>query len=149
MKTIAPHDRWQALQAHLQRPADPRGRAIGPGAFNQHATYCRISSLGDAAPPHPLAGRALARHQTEIGHQLARALEAAYIADLGHKGHRGQKRHPTQGLISLDHRRHRPGLDHLSDLLVQALQSRLGILDRLPVLAQDEILGRMLEDEFG
>jgi hypothetical protein len=108
-----------------------------------------VASLGDAAPPHPLAGRALARHQTQIGHQLARAVEPAHIANLRHKGHGGDKRDTAEGLISLDYRSHRPGGEHIGDLLRQALQTGLRILNPLSVFPQDEILGRMLEGEFG
>jgi hypothetical protein len=34
-------------------------------------------------------------------------------------------------------------------LLSQPLEAGCGILDRLPVLAQNQILSRMLKDEFG
>ena len=81
-----------------------------------------------------------------LGHQLPWALEAAHIADLGHKGHGGQQRYPAHGLISLDDRRHRPSRNDISDLLRQPLEAGLGILDRLPVLAQNQILSRMLKN---
>ena len=39
--------------------------------------------------------------------------------------------------------------EHIRDLLRQALQTGLRILNPLSVFTQDEILGRMLEGEFG
>ena len=52
----------------LQHPALAGWEAIGPGTFNEHASYPTGAGLGDAATPDLLAGRLLARHQAEIGH---------------------------------------------------------------------------------
>jgi hypothetical protein len=43
------------------------------------------------------------------------------------------KGYTAEGLIRLDHRSHRPGGDHIGDLLRQALQTGLRILNPLSV----------------
>ena len=54
-------------------PADARRMAIAPGALHQNAPCPTVAGLGDAAAPDPVAGGMLARHQAQLGHQLARA----------------------------------------------------------------------------
>src|SRR3954464_11484090 len=77
-----PDDRGQALLSDLQRPAQASRVTVGPGALDQHPARSRVAGLGDGAAPDLSAGRAFRGHQTEIGHQLTRGLEAAHIADL-------------------------------------------------------------------
>ena len=80
-----------------------------------------------------------------ICHELARAVEAAHVADLGHESDCGQKGHATQGLVGRHHRCHGPRAHCPCDLLGQALEPGLGVCDCLAVLRQHEMLGGMLE----
>lgn len=80
------------LRRRLLKPiqlclTNPRRMTLGPCALDQHMADPAVAGLGDTAAPDRLAGRALARDETEITHELARALETAHLADLGRKCH--------------------------------------------------------------
>src|SRR3954467_15397152 len=94
-----PDDRRQALLSDLQRPAQASRVTVGPGTLDQHPARSRVARLGDGAAPDLSAGRAFRGHQTKIGHQLPRGLEAAHIPDLRHEGNRRQKGDTAQGLV--------------------------------------------------
>ena len=75
-----------------------RRHPVSPGPLNQHTPGQRIAGFGNAAATDATTRRVLARHQTKIGHQLARVNEAVEIADFCHNGHRGYKGNPAHRL---------------------------------------------------
>ena len=48
-----------------------------------------------------------------------------------------------------DHRRHRPGGQELLDLALQTLEPRLGVLDRVDVVLEHDLLGGAVEADRG
>src|SRR5215212_3265831 len=129
-------DLRQAGLTLLQKPGQPGREAVGPGALEEHPADSRVPRLCDAAATDPVAGRVLAGNEAEVGHELARGLEAAHIPDLGRKGDGSQERDTPKGLVGFDHRRHRPGGDHLGDLPSQPLEPRFGSTFALLVLTK-------------
>src|SRR5690348_17905409 len=53
----------------------PRWMPIGPSSLHQHTPGAAVASLGNRPSLDALPRRSLRWHQTQIGHQLARALE--------------------------------------------------------------------------
>ena len=139
----------QPLEPGPQGLADPGGVAVGPGGFDQGPAGASIAGERQARAPDRVAGRALPRNQAEERHQLGRRVEAAHIADLGREGHRDQEGGAAHRLVGLDDRRHGPGRHDRGELLVQAMQPLSGILDRVDLLLEDDLLGRVLEGLTG
>src|SRR3954470_24308349 len=71
-----------------------------------------------------------ARHQAEIGHQLASIGEASKVADFGHHRDRNDESDPAHRLERRGDRRHRPGRHQLLDLPRQPVASAFGILNQ-------------------
>src|SRR5277367_159254 len=93
---------WQLFLPEQQLAADPSREAITPGRLDQQSTGRAVARLGEAAAFDAGPARMLRRHQTEIGHQLARIGETREVAQLGdercridqsHAAHRLQRRH--------------------------------------------------------
>ena len=82
------HRLWQSLDAGSQSFADPGGIAVWPGSLDQCPAGTSISGQGQALASYCVAGRAFRRHQAEEGHQLARRIEPAHIADFGGDPHK-------------------------------------------------------------
>jgi hypothetical protein len=81
-----------------------------------------VAGKGEAGAPHRVAGRPLARLQTEKRHQLPRIVETAQIAKLGSHGDRREERGAAHPLVRCDDRRHRPARYNRDQLLLQAPQ---------------------------
>src|SRR5215203_1113448 len=107
--------------------ADPRWMSIGPGALDECPPNAPVPGLGDAETAHPLAGRALARHQAEIAHELTRAVEPAEIANLSNDRRSCGEADAAQGLQRLDERRQRPLRHELDDGRLYALKPFLRV----------------------
>src|SRR5919199_3687432 len=76
------HRRRQPLtQVVLLLPGAGRV-AVGPGALDEDTPQPPVPGLGDAEPMRRLPGRAFARHQPEVAHELPGALEPPEVADL-------------------------------------------------------------------
>src|SRR5271163_4699132 len=74
---------WQLFLPEQQLAADPSREAITPGRLDQQSTGRAVARLGEAAAFDAGPARMLRRHQTEIGHQLARIGETREVAQLG------------------------------------------------------------------
>ena len=61
--------------------------AVAPGGLDEETPHVAVAGLGDPAALLLAAARVLARHQPDEGHELARVLEAAEVADLGDQRH--------------------------------------------------------------
>ena len=61
--------------------------AIVPGGLNEDVADASVAGLGDGALSSALTGGMLAGSETDVGHELARALEAAHVAELGGQDH--------------------------------------------------------------
>src|SRR5215471_4381254 len=96
---------------------------IAPTGFDQDAPRPTIAGLGDAAAVDGVSCGAFARYQTEIPHQLARALKARQIADLGQHRHRRNEIYPAHRLQGCDHLAKRPLGHRLTDRLLQTLDT--------------------------
>ena len=66
----------------------------------EHARQCK------AAATHTFSGRSLGGNKTQERHQLPRALEATYIADLRHEDHRHKEGNAAHRLVGCNDRRH-------------------------------------------
>ena len=79
----------------MKFPTHAGRHAIGPGALDQNATRKRIACLGNSGAPDGASGRVFARHQAEIGHQLASIGEASKVTDFGHNRDRDDESDPA------------------------------------------------------
>ena len=68
------------LLSQKQLAADPRREAVTPGRLDQQPAGRAVAGFGEAAASDACTARMLARHQPEIGHQLARIGEAREVA---------------------------------------------------------------------
>src|SRR6202011_4902925 len=69
-----------ALLSQQQLTADPGRAAVGAGRLDQQPTGGTIAGLGEAAASDAGTAGMLARHQPEIGHQLARIAKSREVA---------------------------------------------------------------------
>src|SRR5271157_6256996 len=70
---------WQLFLPEQQLAADPSREAITPGRLDQQSTGRAVAGFGEAAAFDAGPARMLRRHQTEIGHQLARIGETREV----------------------------------------------------------------------
>ena len=104
--------------------------------FDQNPARLGIARLRDRAQPARVAGRVLAGHQPEIGHQAARMGEAAHVVDLRHQDGSGHQLETAQAHQRL-HRRVHPPLRHLRDQqLLEPREPLRAPVDRLQVLLE-------------
>jgi hypothetical protein len=89
------------------------------------------------------------RHQSEISHQLARIGEAREVAQFGDQGRRIDQRHAAHRLQRCDHRRQGPVRQQRRDLRGQPIAPRRGRVDRLDVILEHEMVGRLLKAQTG
>lgn len=89
--------------------AGARQVAVGPCPLDQRALDPAVAALGDVGQVHAVAGRAFPRHEAQIAHELALAVETAQVADLGHDGDGSDQPDAAQRLQSIHHRGERPG----------------------------------------
>ena len=87
-------DLWQSLEPVVQLAADAGLHSISPSPFDQGAPCMRVACLGDAAVAYRGPARMFGRHQTKVGHHLARIVEAREIAHLGNDRDSRQKATP-------------------------------------------------------
>ena len=115
---------------------------IAPGAFDQNAARPPVAGLGDRAMLDRIAGRSLRRHQTEIGHQLGRGLEARQITDLAQQCGRRDQVDAAHRHQRGDHRGQRPVRHRGADRLLQSLDALLRLAHRQQhLLERDALLG--------
>src|SRR4029453_1902118 len=69
--------------------------------------------------------------------------------EFGHDGHGHGELHSAQALQGLDHWLQSPGLDLLSQFLLQALEAFGVLMDRADILLEDNLLSRGGTDHFG
>jgi hypothetical protein len=61
--------------------------AVVPRGLNEDVAHPSVAGLGDGALSSALTGGMLAGREADVGHELARVLEAAYIAEFGGQDH--------------------------------------------------------------
>src|SRR6516162_9387385 len=81
------------LLPEQQLATDPCREAVTPGRLDQQPAGRAVAGLGEAAASDAGSARMLARHQPEIGHQLARIGEAREVAQFSDQGCRIDQRH--------------------------------------------------------
>jgi hypothetical protein len=123
-------------------PADVRGVARGPGAFEQRTAGMAVARLRDAALSASLARRVCGRRSAQGVQQLSRGLETGEVAACGHGGHRDSALHPAEGLKRLDDRGESPGLRLVCQCLFQTGQPFRVFGDRSEVCVAHELLRR-------
>jgi hypothetical protein len=92
-----------------------------------------------------MAGRAFARRQPQIGHELARIGEALEVADLGDESDGRDHCDPTQGLNGGNDLGKRPEGQKFLHLLCQAITPRLRFVRRLHQLLEGDLSRWVLE----
>jgi hypothetical protein len=80
---------------------------------------------------------------------LARVVEAAEVSGLGHHGHGRDEADAAHGLDGLDHGRQRPGGDKPADLILDPGEPGRGVVDRVDVFLQHDLVGGMLKAQAG
>src|SRR6516164_5652773 len=84
------------LLPEQQLATDPRREAVTPGRLDQQPAGRAVAGFGEAAASDACTARMLARHQPEIGHQLARIGEAREVAQFSDQRCRIDQRHAAQ-----------------------------------------------------
>ena len=135
----------QAGKASLVRWPDPRGRAVGPGAFDQHAARTLVPSLCDATTMRPCAGRVFGRDQSEIAHELTRVIETAKVAGFRSDRNGGDEADAAHGLNGFDPRRQRPTRQRVRYLRLQSGEPYAGIVDKIYRFLQHDPMRRLIE----
>jgi len=77
------------LLAPLEGCADGGAFAVLPGSLDEGVAHAAVAGLGDGAQALSRARGVLAGHEADVGHELAGALEAAQVAELGGNDHGG------------------------------------------------------------
>ena len=110
--------------------------------FDECSACRAVAGLGDRALATPRAGGVLARDETEVTHQFARRFEALEVTELGNDAHRVNRLHAAQCLQRLDYRPPAPMLEFGADRPRQALEALTGLVHRLHVLLEGDLLRR-------
>ena len=87
----------------------------------------------------------LARHQSEVGHELPGAGEAVQVANLGHDGGSAEKVDAAQSHQRLDYRPEHRLACNPRQLVVDCLNAPAAGVDGLDVLLEDDLLDRAVE----
>src|SRR5512141_2933643 len=80
---VGDHGRGLAALPRFKRGTNLRRMAVAPRGLQQDVSAMTIAGFRNPAPSFAIAGRMLARHKSEVGHQLAWRVEAPPINDLG------------------------------------------------------------------
>lgn len=86
----------------LQSPRHGRSSTSAPRGLDEHVSAVTVAGFGDRAPALAIARGVLARHESNIGHELPGTLEATEVTDLGDKHHRRMRLDPAEGAQPLD-----------------------------------------------
>lgn len=80
------------------------GRALTgvPGGLDEDVADPGVAGFGDGAEASSLPGGVLAGNETDVGHELARVLEAAHVAELGGDDHGGLGFEPAEATEAID-----------------------------------------------
>jgi hypothetical protein len=97
------------FEAQLQMSADFRGRAIGPGAFDEDASGMAVARFGNRPLSALLPGGVFGGDQAQEFHQFSWGIKPCQVTHFRHQGYGHREWHATQGLQSLDHRVQTPG----------------------------------------
>src|SRR6202140_2841201 len=134
-----------SLLTQLQALADAGGVAVVPGRLDQYAAHVSVAGLGDRPEPSLRTARVLGGDHSQVPHQLARMREAPEVPELGDDGGGGDEVKPAQAHHGAHEGVHPPVLDLLRQGLAQALHPGLAFTDRLAVLGEGNVLGRVSE----
>jgi hypothetical protein len=121
-------------------PADFRGGARGPGAFDQRTPGMAVARLGDAALVTPLARRVCRRCSPQGVHQWSGVIKTGEVAEFRPRGHRDRQWHPAGGLERGDDRSEPPGLHVLGKFVCQTHQPCGVVSDRADVFLEHALL---------
>ena len=128
--------------------ADPRDTLVRPRRLGEQPARMRIARLRNAATADTGSARVLRRHEAEKRHELPRMIEAADVADFGDEANRSHKRDPTQRLHRVHDRCPTRRRRVLPQLVGQALDPPLGLVDRVAILLQRDVLRRQRKAEI-
>jgi hypothetical protein len=87
----------------------------------------------------------LAGHEPHVSHELARVVEAEEVLQLGDQGHSGDQLYAAQCLQRLDEWSQAPVGQRVAHGLLQPADPGAGFGDRMQVLLEADLLGRVLE----
>jgi len=79
--------RTLTVMSAFETGAERGSFAVVPRGLNEDVAYASVAGLGDGALSSALTGGMLAGRETDVGHELARALEAAHVAEFGGQDH--------------------------------------------------------------
>jgi hypothetical protein len=108
-----------------------------------------LPALGVAALAALGAGRVFAGHEAHIGHELAGAVEAQEVLQLGHQRHGGDQLYTAHGLQRLDQWLQAPLGQRVAQCLLQSCDSRIGLGDGVQILLEADLLRRVFKLERG
>ena len=128
---------------------DVGGIPVGPGPFDEGASGVGGPGLGARTLPAALTTGICCRDQAQLFHHVSGILEARQVAERRHEGHSHGAWHATQGFKGLDHRRQSPRCDLFRPFVHQALETCGGLMDRAPVVLEDDVWRRGGADPCG
>ena len=129
-----------AALAHGERRADLRMQAIGPRGLDEHMATMRIPRLRDR--PASLVGPTgvFARHEAEIGHELARRCEPPPINEFRSEHHRAVYLQATKALQRGDRGRIRGRQRECFDVRIERIAARQLVLEECEVFAKHQLI---------
>ena len=131
--------------AHFDWAADTRVEAVRPGRLDQDASGLFVAGSCDRSLVAIASGGELRRHQSQIRHQGSRVGKAGEVPEFGDQRHGGEKINAAQTHQGRDYRPHPPTLALFVQPLRQPIDTLLRLFDRLTILVESDLLGRMLE----
>jgi hypothetical protein len=138
-----------ALLAALERCAGARRAAVVPGGLDQQPPGVAGAGLGDRSLLACLPGAAFGGDEPQVAHQLAGALEAGEVADLGAQPDRRQRVDAAQAAQPRHLLRPGAGGDEPVDHPLERVAAKQQRLDRAQVVVQRRLRRRLAERDPG
>jgi len=134
-----------ALLSRLDRAADAWMEAIVPGGLNENAPDVFAAGLGDGSSSQSVTRGEPRRDQSQILHQGFGVGKARDISKFCDNGDRGDEVDAPQTHQGLDDTFHAPQFALISKCLRKPFHTLVGVLDRLPIFVEGELLGGVFE----
>lgn len=118
------------------------------GAFGQEPTLVAVAAAGNGAQTLMGAAGGLGGDQAEVGHELARVLEAVDVAQFTDGDHGGDELEAAEGHEGLDGGFEAPGIQEQKHGSLDPLDAGMIGSDALKVFFEDGLHGRVRQDQF-
>ena len=128
------------LLATPERSSDGWPLSVGPGGLNEDVTHAGVAGLGDGAEPLTVSGGVLTGDEADVGHELARVLEAAQIAELGGEDHSGLGLEAAEAANAIDEGFVARREGESGDAVVELVSALELVLEQGEVFGEDDVI---------